>query len=55
MFFFLVKDDVNKNTLKEMKHIKMGGATMHHWKLTELPQNKAISERTVILSLNEEF
>ena len=28
--FYLVKDDFNENTLKDIKDMKMGGATMHH-------------------------
>ena len=28
--FYFIKDDFNENTLREIKHLKMGGATMHH-------------------------
>ena len=28
--FYLFKDDFNENTLREVKHMKMAGATMHH-------------------------
>ena len=59
--FYFIKDDFNENTLKEIKHLKMGGpqCIMGNREIArnkpKCPKIKKISKRTVIFSLNKEF